>query len=652
MDEHQLNQGFLLDSFEVYPELSQISSGGEEVRLEPKVMAVLVYLAQHAGNVVSRDELMTGVWGSVVVSDETITRSISALRSALGDSSQNSGYVQTIPKRGYRLLAHPETLPPTSAIAADAEKQGLQGHKNAERAATGRFSRRYLWMGVAFVAAIALLLIRWQLDVPDKVQLVEDPDRVSHSSIAVLSCDDLSPGQDQKYFAAGLADDLLTLLSRFPGLRVTGRSSSFAFQGTGASSQEIGAALNVQHLFQCSVRKSADRIRVTAQLVETASDTLIWSKTYDQDLVDVFKVQDDIAHQIMSTLKLHLFGQQPKSHVTDVETYERYLKLKYLSPFGAAGDDEALPFEVIAPRLEEEVLNRDPQFLPALSLAASMTWMTVGSRWYDRDEALIDHQRIVSRMEAVSPTDPMTLAQLAWTSALIDGEYERAAERMSSALEAGIDQLPILNLSASLARRFGQLELAMKLRERATELDPYCRLCWYALVQSYIGVGRYADAVRAADLCVQRWGMAHIIRGDAQFLQGNATAALESYASSPIPSHLRDSHRVLVLAELGRTDEATHLLSQIEERNGFHPVIMAANYSRLQGRQAGMQEVLSKVGEGSRTSRFLRFSSFRWDWRVKLLHDLPEWQALESELGLDDEAIARFRLTPPDEFQP
>jgi TolB-like protein len=148
-------------------------------------------------------------------------------------------------------------------------------------------------------------------------------------SIAVLPFLDLSEAKDQEYFSDGLSEELLDLLAQVPGLHVAGRTSSFSFKGKKATIPEIGKTLNVAAVLEGSVRKSGDRIRITAQLINVADDYHIWSKTYDRKLTDVFALQDEIAGAVVDALKLKLLpAQRPtvtKHFVPSPEAYDHFL---------------------------------------------------------------------------------------------------------------------------------------------------------------------------------------------------------------------------------------------------------------------------------------------------------------------------------------
>jgi adenylate cyclase len=153
-------------------------------------------------------------------------------------------------------------------------------------------------------------------------------------SIAVLAFDDMSPEGDQEYLSDGIAEELLNLLAKIPELRVISRSSAFSFKGKDLKLTEIAKELNVGHILEGSVRKSGNRVRITAQLIDARSDTHLWSETYDRTLDDVFAIQDDIAATVVAQLKITLLGEAPHVEETDPEAYALYLQARHLGRHG------------------------------------------------------------------------------------------------------------------------------------------------------------------------------------------------------------------------------------------------------------------------------------------------------------------------------
>lgn len=260
--------------------------------LEPKVMAVLEALAAKAPSVVSRETLISLVWGSESGGDESLSRAISLLRKALGDRRGEYTYIQTIPRRGYRLVA-------------DLAEPAQESARATSSAAGGR---RSFWL-VSAVALICLLLaLAFTLRKSDNTASARASlDR----SVAVLPFSDLSPAGDQAYFADGLAEEILNALTKIPELKVAGRTSTFAYRrgkdgGKDIDLRQLGSDLGVSHVLEGSVRKEGDELRITAQLVRTDNGFHSWSRSFDGNLDRVFDFQEEIARDIASALQVTL----------------------------------------------------------------------------------------------------------------------------------------------------------------------------------------------------------------------------------------------------------------------------------------------------------------------------------------------------------
>ena len=259
-------------SFRFEPDSARLWAGEIEIKLTPKAAALLAALLERAGEPVSKDELFARVWRGTVVSDDALVTCIQELRKALGDDAKNPRFIETRHRRGYR-----------------------------------------------FAAALA---------VPAAVQAVAAPK--AGPAIAVLPFTDMSPGRDQDYFCEGLAEELIDALTRVEGLRVVSRSSSFQFRAPGLDVKEAGRLLGVDSLLEGSVRKAGNRLRITVQLIDTATAFHKWSERFDRNLDDVFAVQEEIADKVASMLRGgDLSGREKRAlrrPQTATDTYEYFLR--------------------------------------------------------------------------------------------------------------------------------------------------------------------------------------------------------------------------------------------------------------------------------------------------------------------------------------
>jgi TolB-like protein/DNA-binding winged helix-turn-helix (wHTH) protein len=288
--------------------LNLLERGERSMRLEPRAMDVLMHLARRADAVSSVEELMTTVWKNVVVSDGSVYLAISQLRQALDDGGNGASYIETVPKRGYRLTV-PVDLSPIDRAPGGAPA----GLPRARRPVT-------LTIAVSIVTVVlAVIVVAWR----------QHPTALANHSLAVLPFADLSPDGEQAYFADGVTEEVLNRLTSIRGLRVIGRASSFQLRGQGADPRALGEKLGVEHLLVGSVRRAGTRVRVTAQLSEVHSGEQLWSHSYERELDDIFAIQDEIAQAVAAAMQVKLrvgeISLMP-GMTRDVAAYDEYLR--------------------------------------------------------------------------------------------------------------------------------------------------------------------------------------------------------------------------------------------------------------------------------------------------------------------------------------
>jgi len=251
----------------------------------------------------------------------------------------------------------PEGMKPTKAVTKD----------DSISTKTGRKLDYAIIGGLALVGG--LLVFQTFRTAPTKPGV--EASQITEASIAVLPFADLSSDNSQEYFGDGIAEELLNVLAKIKEMKVAGRTSSFAFKGQNQDLREIGRVLNVAHILEGSIRKSGDRVRVTAQLIKVDDGFHLWSETYDRDLSDIFAVQDEISHEISQALMPHLIGDQApdiqEATRTDVTAYSKFLQARDLVRLrNTTGIAQAQV-------LLNDVLETDPAYAPAYALQAEVT---------------------------------------------------------------------------------------------------------------------------------------------------------------------------------------------------------------------------------------------------------------------------------------
>jgi TolB-like protein/DNA-binding winged helix-turn-helix (wHTH) protein/tetratricopeptide (TPR) repeat protein len=366
-----VNSDFRVGPWLVRPSLNTISQNGTSNRVEPKMMGVLVCLAEHAGEVVPKEKLLQVVWPDTFVSDDVLKRSVSELRHVFGDDAHESRIIETIPRRGYRLLV---AVTPTNGQVLDhlATRQATHTETLQARPSTGKWNVGLFTIGIA--VPIGLLLAFNIFGSRDRVFRDGGPPLIR--SLAVVPLQNLSGDPSQEYFADGMTEELITELSRLSGLKVISRTSTTRYRNTDKSLPQIAHELNVDAIVEGSVLRSGDGVRITAQL-HTASDASLWAGAFERNLQDVLALQSTVARTIADQIRVEITPterarlQAPRP--ISPAALEAYLQGEYHGRrFGTgSGPDERYK----AAQYFREAIRSDPNFARAY-VALACTYIT------------------------------------------------------------------------------------------------------------------------------------------------------------------------------------------------------------------------------------------------------------------------------------
>ena len=313
----------IVGEWAVDPVSSEISRDGEIVRVDARLMRLLMCLAARAGEVVTTEELLAEVWSGVVVTQDSVYQAVASLRRALGDDSKKPAYVATVPRRGYRLVARVERGrgegdAAGASVATAAPAPTVAGSASAAAAPSGA---AVIASAAAVPAAGAASQPpapgrRWKLATLLAIGAVlclaqaasVDPGAAPpQRSVGVLPFLDLTTeSMDQEFFADGLTEELIDDLSRIPDLRVPSATAAFYFKGKQMTVANIARELGVAYIVDGSLRKSGATFRVAARLVRADNGYVVWSRTFDRDSDDVLRVQSDVATEVTQELQATL----------------------------------------------------------------------------------------------------------------------------------------------------------------------------------------------------------------------------------------------------------------------------------------------------------------------------------------------------------
>jgi TolB-like protein/DNA-binding winged helix-turn-helix (wHTH) protein/tetratricopeptide (TPR) repeat protein len=627
-----LRSGFALGPWTVLPLESRLYDGAESRRVQPKSMDVLLCLAAAGGDVVERDALLREVWGERAVSDEPLTRCIGELRRALGDDSASPEFIQTIPKRGYRLLQPPM---PTSEEPSAGKALAAPWYASRIRLAA-------VALGLVLIAVLFKVGIERSLDVDDSGDSdVVVNEATAGRSIAVLPFADMSADQDQEFMGDGIAEELLNLLARIRGLRVISRSSSFSLKDTPIDARAIARKFDVAYILEGSVRTSGDRIRVTAQLVDGRTDSHVWSETYERGLDDVFAIQDEIAQAVVGKLQITLLGEAPSSRPTDPEAYALFLEGRSLHE-QPVGDSILKAIE-----LYRAALEIDPDYVPAWVWLAAAYDDTVNSHDLPRDAVVRLARDAIDRALEIDPDDPLALGMGAVLTVAWDRDLAVAAAQMQRAIDLDPSNPILLRWAAIILTELGRHEQAVGVMEYLFERDPVGNITRINLAETYLNAGRFDDAVRICEIevalstetspCGSRLVLAYLYAGD-------AAAAMTLLDRMPASSRVYTRLAPMVNLALGRQtafEDSLEILRQACEAGDTGLCYWVANtFAFAEDPDALFAWLEHSRAEG--TLGLVPGTAF-----FAAYEDDPRWRRLKAELGLSSADLDAIRLDPP-----
>jgi transcriptional activator of cad operon len=294
----------------VNPASGEISRDGETARVEVRVMRLLLCLADHAGELVSIDDLLNHVWPEVTVSSDSVYQAVASLRRLLGDDPKQPTYIETVPRLGYRLVAAVGPWEDQSVARGETSRasnsESLSPAIDVASNPGSRGQAIFQWSAVA-VLSITVGTAVWAFLSHSQVANTKPttstaPVQHSQKSIAVLPFLDLTEGMRNEEFADGMTEELIDKLSKVPGLQVPSPTSSFYYKGKQIPVADMAGSLGVAYVLDGSVRKSGSRVRVAARLVRADTGFVAWSQTYDRPFNDLLMVQDDIAGEVTKAL--------------------------------------------------------------------------------------------------------------------------------------------------------------------------------------------------------------------------------------------------------------------------------------------------------------------------------------------------------------
>ncbi len=449
---------YLFEDYVLDPERRELYRGANVVSVAPQVFDLLDYLIRNRERVVSKDDLINAIWKGRSVSDAALTTRLNVARSTIGDSGEEQRLIKTLPRKGFRFIGTVrEANQPLGTGAI------LDGRMEAREPA---------------------------LPLPDR------------PSIAVLPFANLSSEPDQEYFADGIVEEIIIALCRFKTLFVIARNSSFTYRDRAANLKQVGRELGVRYILEGSIRKSANRVRITGQLVDTTTGVHIWADRFDATLEDIFELQDQLSTMIVGAISPKLeqaeIERARRKPTESLHAYDYYLRGMASFHHGSR--------KSLAQALElfKKAIQLDPGFASACAMAA---WCySVPQPWMAGPEEAREAERLARLAARLGTDDAIALCVAGFLLADIAGEFDTGTALASRALALNPNLVTAWFLGGWVQVINGQPDVAIEHfahAERLSPFDPFMFGVRAGVAQAHFNASRYDHALSAAEHCLR-----------------------------------------------------------------------------------------------------------------------------------------------------
>jgi TolB-like protein/DNA-binding winged helix-turn-helix (wHTH) protein/Tfp pilus assembly protein PilF len=508
---------------------------GNPVPLTPKVFQTLVILVENACRLVPKDEFMRRVWPDAFVEEAALAQNISLLRKTLATSATNGAAIETVPKRGYRLLAAVRALDVRDEGASAAvpsvagatlslrdetgiASQGIAAtHPRRQTGAT----RLIVYAGlVLLLLALSVTYVRWR----SRGTRAAGPILVH--SIAVLPLENLSNDPAQDYFADGMTDELITDLGQIKALRVISRTSVMQYKGIRKPIAEIARELNVDAVVEGTILKSGNQVRITAQLIQAPLDKHLWARSYQGDLHDVLSLQNSVASAIAAEIQVTLTPHEQAllraERPVNLQAYENYLLGRY---FWNKRDGGGLQK---AAEYFQQAINCDPKYAPAYASLAQ-TYILLADNLGPKKEFLAEGKKAAQQALALDPNLAEAHTALGM---LLESDYNFAQEEQEFKLAVTLDPNYATAhhwYGESYLAQIGRFDEAEREMRQALLLDPVSRIIATDQGVLLYWERRYDDAYQQITKALaldSGFSEAYLCRGKVLLQQGKYKAAI------------------------------------------------------------------------------------------------------------------------------
>ena len=515
-----MSNDFRVGRWVVRPGLNTVSQNGTSTRLEPKVMEVLVCLTSQPGEAVSKETILGTVWPDTFVSDDVLIRSVSELRRVFEDDPREPRFIETIPKRGYRLVA------PVTPMNGDIFPADGAAAPAVDREKRTRRHWKVAWVSVVGLILLCGLFIGFNASTLRGHFFGEGSPPIH--SIAVLPLKNLSDDPSQKYFASGMTEELITDLSQISALKVISRTSSEVYEDTHKSLPEIARELNVDAVIEGSVERSGNRVRITAQLIYAPQDKNLWARSYDRNLQDALALQGTLANAIADEIRIQVAPREQARLKTptsvSITALDNYLEGNYhLHRTGRGfGDEETRK----AQEYFQRAIDEAPSFVPAyIGLAYAHNLILSSLSLYRPSPQDYNLKKAAAQKALELDPDSPEVHEVLANLACDDWNWSKAEAELRRSIALNPNRAESHDALGYFMIALGRPDEGVKELQNAQELDPNND----HLANFYFYQGKYDEAIRLTEHDLARQpddGSAHYGQYQTYALAGNYTEAI------------------------------------------------------------------------------------------------------------------------------
>jgi TolB-like protein/DNA-binding winged helix-turn-helix (wHTH) protein/Tfp pilus assembly protein PilF len=644
--------------YEVDLRTSELWKQGRKVKLQEQPCRILAILLEQRGQVVTREELRKRLWSddTFVDFDHSLNTAIMRLREALNDSSDNPRFIETLPRHGYRFIAPLEEITAsehekkedagsgsTPELSVAVPQSGptnifLAGNLESESKSRRIRSRRAIVLGSLFGILAIVILGIWLrfFRTASEVNL----SRNQIKSMVVLPFENLSGDKDQQYFTDGMTDELIAHLAKIRSLRVISRTSSMEYKGTHKTLSEIARDLNVDAVVEGTILRSGDRVRITAELVQVATDRQLWAETYESQLGDVLALQSQVASAIVNEIRINLTPEEQQrlasTRSVSAESYEAYLKGRYYwNKRSQEGLTKAIEYFQLA-------TEKDPHYALAFAGLADC-YSIIGSAIVGTVPSQdVAPKAKAAALKALELDDTLAEAQtsLATVRFNYDWDWLGASQGFQRSIELNPSYATAYQRYSLYLMAMGRTKESLAQMTRARELDPLSISMNFSLGWRLYMARKYDQAIEQLQNTLEmdpNFALPRMVLGQAYEQKHAYPQALAELQKAVSISH--DSPQMLgalghAYGASGNRSEAEKVLAQLMEqskRQYVSPFYVAIVYVGLPENDKALDWLEKAYQDRSNAIVFGKV-----DPQLDPLRSTPRFQALLHRLALQD----------------